>query len=165
MVYTTIDQIDQTSSAHKLHVSMPHTSDHEKTSSSKSSNRILRTRDYDPHCVAILVDIFHEGLVDLRSDLTTAAPPFAHNPSHPCGTLVVSPPRNGAVRGQTTVRVSKLKKVCQRCDLRSHYASGWRALFRALIRGPKKLCFSCLCSASGFFYDTFFVVIKLLLLH
>ncbi len=99
MVYTTIDQIDQTSSAHKLQISMPHTSDHEKTSSSKSSDRILRTRDYDPHCVAILVDIFHEGLVDLRSDLTTAAPPFAHNPSHPYGTLVVSPPRIGVVRG------------------------------------------------------------------
>lgn len=39
------------------------------------------------------------GLVDLRSDLTTATPSFAHNPSHPCGTLTVSPPRSGVVRG------------------------------------------------------------------
>ncbi len=96
---TNRSSIDQTSIAHKLHTAMPHTSDHEKTSSSKSSDRILRTRDCDPHCVAILVDIFHERLADLRSGLTTATPSFAHNPSHPCGTLVVSPPRTGVVRG------------------------------------------------------------------
>ncbi len=49
------------------------------TRSLHRSTRDYTPYDYDPHCVAILVESSSRA-VQSTIELTTAAPPFAHNP-------------------------------------------------------------------------------------